>query len=93
MVFMKDVRSETLAKHARRAAEEGRTVFAPRLGDTSGVAANTTMPVSGWAELIEAVETEGWLIQHWTVVLDHKGRPEAYPLFRRTPGDESHAVS
>ena len=39
--------------------------------------------VAGWAEKIEAVEAEGGVLTHWSVAADDKGRPQAYPLFRR----------
>ncbi len=39
--------------------------------------------VPGWAEMIKAIEAEGWVLDEWSVAADDKGRPQAYPLFRR----------
>jgi hypothetical protein len=33
--------------------------------------------------MIEAIEGAGWTLVDWAVAHDSKGRPEAYPLFRR----------
>jgi hypothetical protein len=82
MGLFKDVKTGTLATEAKRAVEEGRTVFAPRLNSpmtSSGFSGS----ISGWAEMIEAIEAEGWVLAHWAVSDDEKHRPGAYPLFRR----------
>lgn len=82
MGLIKDAKQEQLGAEARRAVQEGRVIFAPRL-NTPKLQSGLTGPISGWAELIEAVEREGWTLVDWTVAHDAKGRPEAYPLFRR----------
>ena len=82
MGIFKEAKVSALGDEARRAAEEGRTVFAPKL-NTPASQHGLSGAISGWAEMIEGVEAEGWRLDHWSVAMDAKGRPEAYPLFRR----------
>jgi hypothetical protein len=79
--FIKQAKAENLATEARRALEQGRTVFAPKL-NSPATHHNLSGSIPGWAEQIEAVEDQGWALWHWAVGLDSRGRPEAYPLFR-----------
>lgn len=65
-----------IVDEARRAADEGRLIFAARL--RSGPMGS----VSDWAPIIEAVEAEGWTLAEWAVFEGSNG-PTAYPLFRR----------
>jgi hypothetical protein len=58
MGFLKDVKSAGIAMEAARAAEEGRTVFAPML-NTPSSNSGLSGSVGGWAEMIESVEAEG----------------------------------
>lgn len=81
MGFIKDAKANMVATEAERARAEGRTVFAPRL-NAGASNAGTSGSVSGWAEMIEAIEAAGWAMYHWSVAIDEKGRAEAYPLFR-----------
>lgn len=82
MGFIKQMKQDMLAEDARRAVEQGRTIFAPRLNIPASQ--NTISgPVAGWAEMLEGIESQGWRLDHWAVAIDEKGRPEAYPLFRR----------
>jgi hypothetical protein len=82
MGWIKDAKANALTTEAQRAIEEGRTVFTPRL-NTPATAASLSGSVSGWAEMIEAIEESGWTLAHWTATDDSKRRPVAYPLFRR----------
>ena len=82
MGFIKDAKADSIASHAQRAIEEGRTIFAPRL-NSPRTAAGFSGPVSGWAEQIEAIEAAGWQLVNWTATDDAKGSPVGYPLFRR----------
>ncbi|MFK0057981.1 hypothetical protein ACIQTN_01920 [Streptomyces werraensis] len=82
MGFLKDAKASTLGAEAKKAAEKGRKVFTPFLNmpmTQTGMSGN----VDDWAQMIEAVEAEGWTLAEWTVGLDAKGKPQAYPLFRR----------
>ncbi|MGH3356605.1 MAG: hypothetical protein ACRDOJ_11960 [Nocardioidaceae bacterium] len=82
MGIIKQAKSDSLRQEAQRTREQGRTVFAPRL-NTPMSQHNLSGAISGWAEMIEAVESCGWRLAEWAVSTDPKGRPEAYPLFRR----------
>lgn len=82
MGFVKDVKADTLAKEATKALENGDYFFTPRLnmpGSNAGMSGN----VHDWSVMIQAVEAAGWVLAHWSVAIDNKGRTEAYPLFRR----------
>lgn len=85
MGFFKDAKSDALATEARKAADAGRTVFTPRLNLPSSHH-NMSGDIDTWSLMVQAVETEGWALTHWTVGVDEKGRGEAYPLFRRSGG-------
>ena len=82
MGLIKQMKADSVAVEARRAATEGRTVFAPRLNTPITQHAFSGV-IAGWAEMIEAIEAEGWRLDQWAVCTDQKDRPEAYPLFRR----------
>lgn len=82
MGFIKDAKSNMVAVEAARALAQGRTTFTPML-NTPATQHALSGSVAGWAEMIEAVEGQGWQLAHWAVAHDIKGRPQAYPLFRR----------
>ncbi|MEV0070945.1 hypothetical protein [Amycolatopsis sp. NPDC050768] len=82
MGFIKQAKADALTKEAGRAIAEGRTVFTPRL-NTPMMHHTMSGSIAGWAEMIEAVEAQGWQLVEWSVTQDKNGRPEAYPLFRR----------
>lgn len=86
MGFVKQSKANALSVEAERAYKEGRSVFAPMLNTPVSQSASFALSgsVSGWAEMIEAVESHGWVLTQWSVATDSKGRPQAYPLFRRT---------
>jgi hypothetical protein len=82
MGMFKDAKAAGLAKEAAKALEDGATVFTPRLNFPAtmhGLSGN----VSDWAAMVGEVESAGWVLAHWSVAADAKGRPEAYPVFRR----------
>lgn len=82
MGWIKDAKANALLQEAQRAIQEGRTVFTPML-NTPMTQHTMSGSVAGWAEMIEAIESCGWFVQQWSVASDIKGRPQAYPLFRR----------
>ncbi|WP_066374008.1 hypothetical protein [Herbidospora mongoliensis] len=82
MGWIKDAKAAQLREEAERALKEGRYTFAPRL-NTPMTQHNLSGSIAGWAEMIEMIESVGWQMQFWSVSTDPKGRPEAYPLFRR----------
>ncbi|MFZ0834582.1 MAG: hypothetical protein WAM92_16200 [Mycobacterium sp.] len=81
MGLVKDTRAAVLRIEAERALQQGRWVFTPTLTTTTGYEKSGS--ISGWAEMIEAVEGVGWTLYHWSASLDIHGNPQAYPLFRR----------
>jgi hypothetical protein len=85
MGLFKDTKAAMLGTEAKRALKEGRTVFTPMLNTplTQSSSMQPSGSISGWAEMIEAIEGEGWRLDQWSVSCDTKGRPQAYPLFRR----------
>jgi hypothetical protein len=80
--WIKDVKAETIGKAAAKAREDGKSVFAALLNSP---ATHSTMSgeIGDWSLMVAAVEAEGWVLSHWTTSVDTKGRPQAYPLFRR----------
>jgi hypothetical protein len=82
MGFIKDAKVNMVLTEARRAVEEGRWIFAPKL-NTPMTQSGLSGSIAGWAEMIEGIESAGWRMTHWAVAVDSKGRPEAYPLFDR----------
>lgn len=85
MGWIKDAKANMLAKQAAEAYAAGHRVFAAMLNTPSSQSSSFTMSgeVRGWAEMIEAIEEQGWALWQWAVGADVKGRPQAYPLFRR----------
>lgn len=82
MGIFKDAKSNMLGEEARKAADAGAAVFSPRLNLPSSMH-NMSGNVADWSLMIQAIEAQGWSMVHWSVAMDAKGRPEAYPLFRR----------
>jgi hypothetical protein len=82
MGLIKDTKASGLRGEAERAMKEGRSIFAPKL-NTPMTHGGLSGSIPGWAEMIEAVEGVGWRLDAWSVSTDQRGRPEAYPLFRR----------
>lgn len=80
MGWIKDIKTDAIASEARRAREEGRRFFAPKL-NTPATQHGLSGSIAGWAEQIEAIVDAGWELTSWSVSKDSKGRPEAYPLF------------
>lgn len=82
MGWIKNAKAAMLAGEARKAAERGQRVFAAMLNSPATMA-DLSGEVPGWGDMIDAVEASGWKLDQWAVGSDHKGRPQAYPLFRR----------
>jgi len=79
---IKDSTADMLRQEAARAVAEGRTVFTAFL-NTPMTQTKLSSSIAGWAEMIEAVEGEGWELTQWTAATDSVNRSLAYPLFRR----------
>jgi hypothetical protein len=82
MPLIKDTKAISAADHAARAAREGRVVFLYRqnIGATNS---GYSGPVSGMAEVIEAIERQGWALDQMAFD-EHQSRNGAILLlFRR----------
>lgn len=82
MGFIKNAKTNLVLDAARKARESGRQVFAAVL-NSPGLRPDMSGGIDQWADMIDTVEAEGWRLEQWTVAQDPKGRPQAYPLFRR----------
>ena len=82
MGLFKDAKATALAKEASKALENGETLFTPRLNFPSTMH-GMTGAITDWSLMVAEVESVGWRLEHWSVAMDTKGRPEAYPIFRR----------
>jgi hypothetical protein len=81
MGFIKDVKVSIIAGHAKRARDEGRSVFLARI-NVGVTDAGMSGPAGSFAEQIEAVEATGWRLEHMSFTPDAKGKPEGYFFFR-----------
>lgn len=79
-ILFNRAQAASVGAEAARAARRGRTVFAAMFNAPFTASGS----VAGWAEQIEAVEAEGWMLSDFSAVLDDTGRPRAYCVFRRT---------
>lgn len=66
---------------AREAYQAGRPTFVARL-KTSMWGTNAG-EMAEWQDSLDAVESTGWTLVHWTVTADAGGVYNAFPLFRR----------
>jgi hypothetical protein len=64
--FIKDAKRNMVREEAKRAIDEGRTVYAPRL-NTPATHGHLSGSIPGWAEMIEEIETAGWVMTNWSV--------------------------
>lgn len=82
MGFLKETKANAIGNEAEKAFTEGRAVFTPRLNYPATMH-GLTGNIDDWSQMIQSVESAGWSMVEWTVAMDTKGRPEAYPVFRR----------
>lgn len=82
MGFFKDAKATALGGEAAKAYADGRALFTPRLNFPQTMH-GMTGDIADWALMVESVEAAGWRLDQWSVGMDAKGRPEAYPVFRR----------
>ncbi|WBQ03832.1 hypothetical protein [Kribbella sp. CA-293567] len=80
---MKDAKATALGQAAAKARDEGRPIFAAML-NSPATHGGISSEVEDWSQMIAAVEAEGWFLANWTAASDNKGKPQAYPVFRRT---------
>lgn len=81
MGLVKDVKSGTAAQHSARARQEGRTVFLYKFAVPSS-SSRFSEPVSGAAEVIEAVERNGWLLHQMAYDSEQGSHGSVLLLFR-----------
>ncbi|MGW7001589.1 hypothetical protein ACWGCW_01840 [Streptomyces sp. NPDC054933] len=82
MGWIKDAKAEAISKDAKRAIDEGRTVFVCRVNQ-GVLQSNWSGPLSGVAEQIEAIEAHGWQLDQASFSHDHKNHASAFLIFRR----------
>jgi hypothetical protein len=85
MGLIRDSKASTAAQHAVRAAQEGRTVLLYRqnLGATSS---GFSGPVGDVAEVIEAIESQGWELAQMAYDERQSRNGGVLLLFRAAPG-------
>ncbi|GAB3994647.1 hypothetical protein GCM10029992_09740 [Glycomyces albus] len=81
MGLIKDTKAATLAQAADKARSAGRRVFTAKLNYPK-IQPDLSGEIVDWSMMIEAVESRGWVLQHFTGSSDNHGRPEALCLFR-----------
>lgn len=82
MGFIKESKANAIGAEAAKAFEAGRYFFTPRLNYPATMH-GLTGEIADWGIMVQAIEAAGWQMQDWCVAHDSKGRPEAYPVFRR----------
>lgn len=80
--MLKTAKAQTLADEASDAIAAGRMTFAAMLNSPK-TRPDMSGGIDDWSQMIDAVEASGWRLDQWTVGQDAKGRPQAYPVFRR----------
>lgn len=73
---------DAIEQDARRALDEGHSVFVVQFRGAVSHSASLTRPISGMAERIEAVEAVGWQMDQFTAV-PYKDNITIVALFRR----------
>ncbi|SDD86424.1 hypothetical protein [Actinokineospora iranica] len=82
MGIFKDAKANTASADAQKAAQAGQTVFVARF-NYPATHHGLSGQIADWSVQIQAVESAGWRVEHFSVAADTKGRPEAYVMFRR----------
>lgn len=82
MGIFKKTAADNIEGNARRAHNEGHSVFVAQFRGAVSHTPSLTRPISGMAERIEAVEDAGWKIDQFTAV-PYKGNITVVALFRR----------
>lgn len=72
-----------MGSNAKRAYEEGHTVFIAQFRGAFGHSPSLSRPIAGVAEMIEAVENQGWRLEQFTSV-PYKDNMTVVGLFRRS---------
>jgi hypothetical protein len=82
MGFVKETKAATASSHAARSAQEGHSVLLYRF-DVPSTSSGFSGPVSGAAEVIEAIERQGWQLDHFAFDHAQSKNGAVVLLFRR----------
>ena len=82
MGIFKQATADTIAADAKRALDEGHSVFVAQFRGAASHSPSLTRPVGGMAERIEAVEAVGWHMDRFTAV-PYKDNITIVALFRQ----------
>ena len=91
MGFIKDSKANSMASDAKRAYNEGHTVFVAQFRGAVSHSPSLSRPIAGIAEMIESVEKQGWRLEHFTSV-PYKDNMTVVGLFRRADHDFSSKI-
>lgn len=81
---IRDTKAPAAAQHAARAAHEGRTVLLYRQ-DMGAASSGFSGPVADVAEVIEAIESQGWELSQMACDERHSRHGGVLLLFRAAP--------
>jgi hypothetical protein len=81
MGWIKNAKVNVMRTDAGKARAEGRHVFACKL-NYPALKADFSGEIVDWSMMIEAVESEGWVLANFAGGSDKQGRPEALCVFR-----------
>lgn len=79
---MKQAKADSMGAHAARARQEGRRVLVVRIQTRFWSAGNFSGPMDDTAEMIEAIERQGWTMDRMSYVIKKDDKPEGIYLFR-----------
>ena len=82
MGVFKESKADSMVTHAKRAAQEGRSVFVAQFRGGVSHSPQLSRPISGVAEMIEGVEAAGWRLDQFTSV-PYDNNMTVTCLFRR----------
>lgn len=83
MGIIKTAKANLIVEAAAKARDAGRRVFVAQMRSPLTKTEAWSGGIDDWSQMVDAVEAQGWRLDRWAVTLDAKGRPAAYPLFRR----------
>jgi hypothetical protein len=82
MGIMRQAKADSMAAHAQRARQEGRQVLVVRIQTRFWSAGAFSGPMDDTAEMIEAIERNGWVMDRMSYVIKRDDKPEGIYLFR-----------
>ena len=82
MGIVRQAKADSMASHAGRARQEGRRVLVVRIQTRFWSAGAFSGPMDDTAEMIEAIEAQGWALDKMSYVIKKDNKPEGIYLFR-----------